>query len=65
MYGDQFGEFVCGYWGFKGKKDVKVGYKLSTFVEIFYQTKFFEIFYQKKKFFTKQSNSTMFFWKIT
>ena len=18
MYGDQFGEFVCGYWGFKG-----------------------------------------------
>ena len=40
MYRDQFGEFVCGYWGFKGKKDVKVGYKLSTFVvpEIFYQT---------------------------
>ena len=20
MYRDQFGEFVCGYWGFKGKK---------------------------------------------
>ena len=19
MYGDQFGEFVCGYWGLKGK----------------------------------------------
>ena len=18
MYGDKFGEFVCGYWGFKG-----------------------------------------------
>ena len=18
MYGDQFGEFVCGYWGLKG-----------------------------------------------
>ena len=20
MYGDQFGEFVCGYWGLKGLK---------------------------------------------
>ena len=20
IYGDQFGEFVCGYWGLKGEK---------------------------------------------
>ena len=20
MYGDQFGEFVCGYWGLKGQQ---------------------------------------------
>ena len=20
MYGDQFGEFVCGYWGLKGQE---------------------------------------------
>ena len=23
MYGDQFGEFVCGYWGLKGLWYVK------------------------------------------
>ena len=23
MYGDQFGEFVCGYWGLKGYKRLK------------------------------------------
>ena len=23
MYGDQFGEFVCGYWGLKGSYDKK------------------------------------------
>ena len=22
MYGDQFGEFVCGYWGLKGQHTV-------------------------------------------
>ena len=22
MYGDQFGEFVCGYWGLKGYRDI-------------------------------------------
>ena len=22
MYGDQFGEFVCGYWGLKGTKKI-------------------------------------------
>ena len=21
MYGDQFGEFVCGYWGLKGQEN--------------------------------------------
>ena len=21
MYGDQFGEFLCGYWGLKGYKN--------------------------------------------
>ena len=24
MYGDQFGEFVCGYWGLKGLRQVIV-----------------------------------------
>ena len=28
MYGDQFGEFVCGYWGLKGK-NVNYVYTLS------------------------------------
>ena len=23
MYGDQFGEFVCGYWGLKGIEQAK------------------------------------------
>ena len=22
MYGDQFGEFVCGYWGLKGYSEL-------------------------------------------
>ena len=22
MYGDQFGEFLCGYWGLKGYRDI-------------------------------------------
>ena len=26
MYGDQFGEFVCGYWGLKGYKSVYLRY---------------------------------------
>ena len=25
MYGDQFGEFVCGYWGLiKGLRDIEI-----------------------------------------
>ena len=31
MYKDQSGEFVCGYWGLKGWKSVKVGDERSTF----------------------------------
>ena len=27
MYGDQFGEFVCGYWDLKGSENVKSGYR--------------------------------------
>ena len=23
IYGDQFGEFVCGYWGLKGQPEIK------------------------------------------
>ena len=25
MYGDQFGEFVCGYWGLKGQSFIQIG----------------------------------------
>ena len=30
MYGDQFGEFVCGYWGLKGQRTS--GYKKYIFL---------------------------------
>ena len=30
MYGDQFGEFVCGYWGLKGISQDRFKWLLST-----------------------------------
>jgi len=36
MYGNQYGEFVCVYWGLKGRADVReVG--LTVFIFIFQQ----------------------------
>ena len=30
MYGDQFGEFVCGYWGFKGYYKHMLDYEINN-----------------------------------
>ena len=38
MYRDQFGEFVCGYWGLKGQElsaDVVVFHKRFDLSEVF------------------------------
>ena len=32
IYGDQFGEFVCGYWGLKGKLQLHVKPSLSLWL---------------------------------
>ena len=29
MYGDQFGEFVCGYWGLKGSQNLPTAGSLT------------------------------------
>ena len=36
MYGDQFGEFVCGYWGLKGFSPFK--FKNSNAAALNYST---------------------------
>ena len=33
MYGDQFGEFVCGYWGLKGYGLFGQRSKTEAFIE--------------------------------
>ena len=30
MYKYQFGEFVCGYWGLKGKSKINAGLQYNT-----------------------------------
>ena len=32
MYGDQFGEFVCGYWGFKVETVVRCPWTLKEHI---------------------------------
>ena len=34
MYGDQFGEFVCGYWGLKGLLSYHLRYNRNHSVDI-------------------------------
>ena len=35
MYGDQFGEFVCGYWGLKGYRGVSTRRELTAICRCF------------------------------
>ena len=34
MYGDQFGEFVCGYWDLKGQAEDRLHNSVLKFTEI-------------------------------
>ena len=34
MYGDQLGEFVCGYWGLKGNAMLNLSKNSSCFINV-------------------------------